>query len=261
MPLTTRSGNGFRMFRMATLTVLAGVAVSPIAFKPFGSVRSSRKIASRFVEMECPAPLEFSAGATIDTSPIACRICASAAMPGARTPSSLLTRIRYAGGCRVCWADAGTSRPMATRNARTMRVRCMEEELRPPSGGLRLTRRHLVEHEAVLHFFHREAFSLVDRRPVGIPAVFLVEAQPRPAPQLLGAHGRHIYEEKPTLDRRRLRALNRLFDLGLWLNLGCVVGGFHWGETVASARPKAKGPRPKGWSRHRLLVPRPALRP
>jgi hypothetical protein len=59
------------MLRIATLTVLAGVAVSPIALRPFGSVRSSRMIASFAVEIECPAPLEFSAGATIDTSPIA----------------------------------------------------------------------------------------------------------------------------------------------------------------------------------------------
>jgi hypothetical protein len=71
------------MLRIATLTVLAGVAVSPIALSPFGSVRSSLKIASLLVEIECPAPLWLSAGATIVTSPMACRICASAAIPGA----------------------------------------------------------------------------------------------------------------------------------------------------------------------------------
>ena len=97
MPDTTRSGRGVTMFRMATLTVLAGVAVSPIARSPFGSVRSSRTIGS-LVTIECPLPLWFSAGATMMTSPIACSRCAMAAMPGARTPSSLLTRMRYGGG-------------------------------------------------------------------------------------------------------------------------------------------------------------------
>ena len=81
------------MLRMATLTVLAGVAVRPMAFSPFGSVRSSRKTGS-VVTIEWPLPLWFSAGATMMTSPMACRICATAAMPGARTPSSLLTRMR-----------------------------------------------------------------------------------------------------------------------------------------------------------------------
>src|SRR5688572_22007163 len=128
------------MFLIATFTVLAGVAVRPIALRPFGSVSSSRMIAWLAVEMECPAPLEFSAGATIDTSPIACRICASAAMPGAFTPSSLLTRIRYGGGCRVCCADAGASSTAATRSARRTLVRCMKEEISrnldgPPKGG------------------------------------------------------------------------------------------------------------------------------
>ena len=37
------------------LIVLAGVAVSPIAFNPFGSVRSCRKIGSAMV-IECPLP-------------------------------------------------------------------------------------------------------------------------------------------------------------------------------------------------------------
>ena len=38
------------------LTVLAGVAVRPMAFMPFGSVRSSRKTGS-LVTIECPLPL------------------------------------------------------------------------------------------------------------------------------------------------------------------------------------------------------------
>ena len=97
IPDTTRSGSGFRMFRMATLTVVAGVAVNPIAFSPFGSVRSSRRIGS-LVTIECPFPLWFSDGPTMITWPIAWRICATAASPGARTPSSLLIRIRYGGG-------------------------------------------------------------------------------------------------------------------------------------------------------------------
>ena len=56
MPDTTRSGFGVTMLRIATLTVVAGVAVSEIAFKPFGSVRSSRNTGS-VVTIECPLPL------------------------------------------------------------------------------------------------------------------------------------------------------------------------------------------------------------
>ena len=59
MPGHDESGSGFRMFRMAMLTVVAGVAVRPIAFRPFGSVRSSRRIGS-LVTIECPLPLWFS---------------------------------------------------------------------------------------------------------------------------------------------------------------------------------------------------------
>jgi hypothetical protein len=42
IPETTRSGFALRIFLMATLTVVAGVAVRPMARSPFGSVRSSR---------------------------------------------------------------------------------------------------------------------------------------------------------------------------------------------------------------------------
>ena len=58
---------------MAMLTVLAGVALRPIAFMPFGSVRSSRKTGS-VVMIECPLPLWFCDGATMITVPMACRI-------------------------------------------------------------------------------------------------------------------------------------------------------------------------------------------
>ena len=64
IPDTTRSGAGFTMLLSATLIVLAGVAVSPIAFNPLGSVRSCRKIGSAMV-IEWPLPDWFSAGATM----------------------------------------------------------------------------------------------------------------------------------------------------------------------------------------------------
>src|SRR5688500_17421139 len=106
-------------------------------------------------------------------------------MPGAFTPSSLLTRIRYGGGCRLCCADAGASKTAATKSARRTRVRCMKE------GALRrgwLEWRNLVEDEAVLDLFHRQPLGLEDTRPVGIPAILFVQTQTRSAPQLLGAH-------------------------------------------------------------------------
>src|ERR1051325_6410507 len=57
------------------------------------------------------------------TSPIACSVCATMAIPGARTPSSLLIRMRYGGGCgRDCCARAGTRRPSATDNTRGTRT-------------------------------------------------------------------------------------------------------------------------------------------
>src|SRR5688572_7371094 len=110
------------MLRSAMLIVVTGVAVRPMAFIPFGSVMSSRKIGS-LVTIEWPFPLWFSAGATIVTSPIACSTCASAARPGARTPSSLLTRIRYGGGgCRRCCAKVGASSHTPSSRARRTRA-------------------------------------------------------------------------------------------------------------------------------------------
>ena len=58
------------MFLIAMLTVLAGVAVSPMAGSPFGSVRSSRNTVSD-VMIECPFPVWFSAGPTMMGVPIA----------------------------------------------------------------------------------------------------------------------------------------------------------------------------------------------
>src|SRR5262245_56150621 len=48
--------------------------------------------------IECPLPLWLSSGATTITSPSAFSDWASARIPGARTPSSLLTRMRYVDG-------------------------------------------------------------------------------------------------------------------------------------------------------------------
>jgi hypothetical protein len=58
------------MLLIATLTVVAGVAVKLIAFSPLGKVRSAWNIGS-VVTIECPLPLWFSAGATMMTWPIA----------------------------------------------------------------------------------------------------------------------------------------------------------------------------------------------
>src|SRR5688572_13081641 len=107
-----------------------------------------------------------------------------------------------------------------------------------------LDRRNLVEDEAVLDLFHRQPLGFEDTRPAGIPAILFVQTQTRSAPQLLGAHRRDVDEEEPALDGRRLRPLNRLVDFWLWLDLRCVVGGFHRG-TVALGRPQAQGLRPQ----------------
>src|SRR5689334_2413256 len=139
------------MLRMAMLTVVAGVAVSPMARMPFGSVRSSRNTGS-LVTMECPLPLWFSAGATMWTSPMAWRICATAAMPGARTPSSLATRIRYGGGSGRCCATApprsaqpATTIAVTAKKARRIELeRSLEVLLRPEAGFGRLRRGRLL---------------------------------------------------------------------------------------------------------------------
>ena len=81
------------MFASAMNMVVAGVVLSPMARSPPGSVRSSRNTGS-IVTTEWLFPLCTSDGATTITSPSAFSACASAASPGARTPSSLLIRMR-----------------------------------------------------------------------------------------------------------------------------------------------------------------------
>jgi hypothetical protein len=93
IPDTTRSGLAVTIFLSPTRRALTGVAVRPMAAIPPGSVKSSRWIGSEMV-IECPLPLWLSSGATTSTSPNALSACATARIPGARTPSSLPTRMR-----------------------------------------------------------------------------------------------------------------------------------------------------------------------
>src|SRR6266498_5165817 len=57
---------------------------------------------------------------------------------------------------------------------------------------------HVVVHQATPHFFHCDAFGLVqDHRQI------FAETRPRAAAQLLRAERCHIDEEEPALNRRR----------------------------------------------------------
>src|SRR5687767_2619395 len=138
------------------------------------------------------------------TSPIASRICAIAAMPGACTPSSFVTRMRYGGTVRSC-APSGASSQTATSRARNTRM------LRMPRGYQNLSavgraqrRRYLVEDEAALDLFHRDPLRLVRHHAVFAEIVF-VDPGEGTAAQLLRPHRGHIDVEESALDRRCLR--------------------------------------------------------
>ena len=143
MPDTTRSGRGFRMLRIATLTVVAGVAVRPIARSPFGSVRSSRNTGS-LVTIECPLPLWFSAGRRSSR-----RRWPAGSARGPRCQA----RARHRHCSRECdraaavgcCAPAGASRQSASSRTRTMRMLRMPRAYQNywPSGG-RSGRGHVV---------------------------------------------------------------------------------------------------------------------
>src|SRR5688572_28558607 len=222
-PDTTRSGRGITMFLTAMLTTLAGVAVSPIAGSPFGSVKSSRKTVSD-VMIECPFPVWLSAGPTMMGVPIAWSAWATAAIPGARTPSTLTTRMRYGGGCRNCCAAAGANRPAANIRVRRTRILCI--------GTLRFW--HFVEHEPPPDLFHRDPLGLVRVRSVWFRRRrIVIQARKRPAAQLLGAHGRHVDEEETAFDERRLRA-GRQRRVGLGSRVQNVVN-FHDDSLLTNA--------------------------
>src|SRR5688572_24831887 len=214
-PDTTRSGRGITMFLTAMLTTLAGVAVSPIAGSPFGSVKSSRKTVSD-VMIECPFPVWLSAGPTMMGVPIAWSAWATAAIPGARTPSSLTTRMRYGGGCRNCCASVGANRHTANSRTRRMRSLCI--------GTLRFW--DFVEDQPAPDLFHRHTLGFMGVWPVRLRrGRIVIEPWQGSAPQLLGAHGRNVDEQETAFDGRRLRT-GRRRRVGLGSRVQNVVN-FH----------------------------------
>src|SRR5262245_23931621 len=129
---------------------------------------------------------------------------------GARTPASLLIRMRY-GRCD-CWAAGTASRHTA--------LTAVQNAARLDSLRRRL--RNIVEHETVLDFLHRNAFGLVRVWSVNFPVARLVETRQCPAPKLLGAHGGDVDEQKPAVDgsgfgARRRRRLCFGGRFGEWL--------------------------------------------
>src|SRR5688572_31417895 len=109
-------------------------------------------------------------------------------MPGARTPSSLTTRMRYGGGWRNCCAATG-----ASSNAASVSVR----KLRNLNIGGQLCLGHFVEHQSAPHLFHRYPLSLVRVGTMDFGRLELF-VQPRhcAAAQLFRAHGGDVNEEK-----------------------------------------------------------------
>src|SRR5215510_13195438 len=73
------------------------------------------------------------------TWPIAWSVCATIAMPGARTPSSLLIRMRYGSGCgRACCARAGANsiaKRLRARSGTTARALGMAPRVSERRGG------------------------------------------------------------------------------------------------------------------------------
>src|SRR5262247_1538363 len=130
------------------------------------------------------------------TSPIALSACANTGSAGARTPSSLLIRMRYRCGC---WAAPTASRHTA--------VNAVQNAVR--SDGLGRNLRNIVEHEPVLDFLHRNALGLMWMRSMDFRLGRLVETRQRTASKLLRAHGGDIHKQKPAFDRRSFRARRR----------------------------------------------------
>src|SRR5436189_3249561 len=110
------------------------------------------------------------------TSPIDFNASASTGSAGARTPSSLLIRMRNGRGC---WAAAAATRYTAAIAVPTTRNRL---------GRLLGCRGNIVKHETALHLFHRNPLGLEGMRAVLFGfAVVVVEPWKRAAAQLFGA--------------------------------------------------------------------------
>src|SRR5262245_8138282 len=131
------------------------------------------------------------------TSPIGLSASASTGSAGARTPSSLLIRMRYE-RCG-CWAAVAASRHRA--------VSAVQNAWSSDDFGRRL--RNIVEHETVLDFLHRDALGLVRMHAMDFRLARLVETRQRAAPKLLRAHGGDIHKEKPAFDGSCFRARRR----------------------------------------------------
>src|SRR5215510_6499187 len=95
----------------------------------------------------------------------------------------------------------------------------------------------------MLDLLHRQSLRLVHRRAIRIPAILLVQAKTGTAAELLRAHRGNVDEQKPAFNRGRLGALNRFVDRGVGLDLGYIVGRFHWED---SSIPKGQGPKAQG---------------
>ena len=99
MPETTSSGRRGSSFTSARFTQSAGV---PSTEKMRSSTFSTRS--GCFSVSDCAQALTSRSGATTCTSPRAASAAASALMPGACTPSSLVTRIS---GCGIGFHESG----------------------------------------------------------------------------------------------------------------------------------------------------------
>src|SRR5689334_6222025 len=115
-------------------------------------------------------------------SPVDFSASASIGRPGARTPSSLLIKMRNG---RCCCAAAAVIRHTAA--IAVHRTRKLLDALLWCCGDI-------VEHEAALHFFHRDALCLVRMRPMHFGIIAFVEPGERTAPKLLGAHRGDVHE-------------------------------------------------------------------
>src|SRR5262245_32295946 len=180
------------------------------------------------------------------TSPIGLRAWASTGSAGARTPSSLLIKIRYGrGDCAAVTASRYTA-IHAVQNAVSL-------------DGLGRRLRNIVEDEAVLHFLHRNALGLVRMLSMDLRFARLVETRQRAASKLLRAHGGDIHEQKPAFDGSGFRARRRrCFRFS-----GCFdewLVGVHQYQSLARKARRGRTERPALRLRGDVDADRPRLR-
>src|ERR1041385_5964395 len=159
------------------------------------------------------------------TSPADLSALASTGKPGARTPSSLLIKMRNG---RCCCAAAAVIRHTAA--IAVHRTRYLLNAFLWGCGDI-------VEHEAALHFFHGDALCLVRMRPMHFPLVVVVETRQRTTAKLFRAHGGDVNEEESAFDGRRLRTWCRR---RLRFCRRCLIsewlGAFHQDQRLARTR-------------------------